>query len=273
MERQKAFDKLVALVSSIEGVEAIGQSGSGKLPVAGESDVDVFVFCSRVPEPEARRNALAPLGAAVASAEIGALHSRHWGEGDCLDLCGMETWLMYFDARAQRDYLEAVLRGEHPDKEDNYFYPTGRLASIAGMKALNDRSGWLRSAKTLLAEYPEALARKLAARHASMLGDTEDLERAVSRGDVLFYHFALDLALDHFFQALFALNRTYFPSRKRSLNIARGFRLQPEDLSGRLHAVVEKGGKPETLRESFETWEKLAGEIQSLVERDAGSEE
>lgn len=271
MERQQAFEKLVMLVSSMEGVEALGQSGSGKLPVAGESDVDVFVFCDRVPPPEARREALQPLGTQMGSVEIGALHSRHWGEGDRLDLLGMEVWLMYFDARAQRGYLEAVLRGEHPDKVDNYFYPTGRLATVAGMKVLFDRSGWLRSAKELLKEYPVALARKLATRHAASLGDTEDLERAVSRRDVLFYHFALDLALDHFLQALFALNRAYFPSRKRSLEIARGFKAQPEDMPERLHAILELGGKPVTLRESFEEWEKLTGELQALVERDIGA--
>ena len=273
MERKEAFEKLVALISSIKGVEAIGQSGSGKLPAADESDVDVFIFCSRIPEPEVRREALMPLAGAMGSVEIGALHSRHWGEGDCLDLSGMEVWLMYFDAQAQREYLEAVLRGEHPDKVDNYFYPTGRLASIAGMKPLYDRSGWLQSAKELLREYPVALARKLAARHASMLGDTEDLERAVSRGDVLFYHFALDLALDHFLTAIFALNRAYFPSRKRSLEIARGFKTRPEGMSKRLHTVLELGGKPGTLRESLEEWEKLAGELRALVERDAESAE
>lgn len=269
MERQKAFEQLISLVSSVEGVESVGQSGSGKLPVADECDVDVFVFCSRIPEPEARRAALEPLAAAMGSVEIGALHSRHWGEGDCIDLLGMEVWLMYFDAEAQREYMEAVLRGEHPDKVDNYFYPTGRLATVSGMKALYDRNGWLQSAKERLRAYPDALARKLAAHHASMLGDTEDLERAILRDDTLFYHFALDLALDHFLQALFARNRAYFPSRKRSLEIARGFKVQPEGLAERLHAVLEKGGKPKTLRESFEEWAKLCDELQALVESDA----
>ena len=102
-----------------------------------------------------------------------------------------------------------------------------------------------------------------------MLGDTEDLERATLRGDALFYHFALDLALDHFLQALFARNRAYFPSRKRSLEIARGFKVQPKGLAERLHAVLEKGGKPETLRESFEEWAKLCDELQALVKSDA----
>ena len=87
--------------------------------------MDVFVFCSRIPEPEARRAALEPLAVAIGSVEIGALHSRHWGEGDCFDLLDMEVWLMYFDAEAQREYLEAVLRGEHPDKVDNYFSRRG----------------------------------------------------------------------------------------------------------------------------------------------------
>jgi hypothetical protein len=228
----------VGSVSALKEVEAIGQSGDGKLPAADESDVDVFVFCSRVPEDARRAEVLSPLCEELENVKIGAIHSDHWGEGDCATLGGMEVWLMYFDAQAQCDYTEAILRGDHPDKADNYFYPTGRLATIAGMKTLYDRNGWLKSMKELLQPYPETLAQKLTVYHIGSLRDTEDLDRAVRRGDVLFYHFALDLALDHFLQALFALNRSYFPSRKRTLEIAAGFSRKPERLNERLHEVL-----------------------------------
>lgn len=265
MDRQRMFSRMLTAVSALPGIEAIGQSGSGKLPAASESDVDLFLFCSRIPGPQQRAQALSSLGSELENMEIGAIHSRHWGEGDCVHLSGMEIWLMIFDARDQRDYLEAVLGGEHPDRVDNYFYPTGRLSTVQNMTVLFDPNGWLRSAKELLKEYPGALAEMLVSHHAAALRDTEDLERAVSRGDALFYHFALDLALDHFLQALFALNRVYFPSRKRSLEIARSFPQKPDRLDERLCEVLELGGNAGTLRQSFEGWKALVRDLEDLA--------
>ena len=89
----------------------------------------------------------------MANAEIGALHSVHWGEGDCLDLCGMEVWLMYFDRTAQETYLQEVRDGMHTDKVDNYFYPTGRLATLLTMKPLYDPCGMLADYRALLTDY------------------------------------------------------------------------------------------------------------------------
>lgn len=264
MDRQVAFSGLIKVVSLLPEVLSIGQSGNGELPVKDERDVDVFVFCSRVPDETIRAETLAVLGPELEQMEIGAIHSPHWGEGDCLTLLGMEVWLMYFDAEAQRKYALAVLEGRHPDKVDNYFYPTGRLSTIAGMKPLMDRNGWLASMKSLVKTYPDSLSSTLAARHLEALRDTEDLERAVGRGDALFYHFALDLALDHFLQALFALNHTYFPSRKRSLAIAAGFQKKPDRLDERLHMVLLQGGNPAQLRRSFEDWMALAGDLERL---------
>jgi hypothetical protein len=264
MNRQDAFARLAAAVSDTPEVLAIGQSGIGELPVADECDVDVFVFCDRVPSEAQRAEALAPLGVEMERARIGAIHSAHWGEGDCLTLTGMEVWLMYFDAEAQREYALAVLEGAHLDKVDNYFYPTGRLATLAGMKPLLDRNGWLASTKAFVARYPESLAEALTAHHLHTLHDTEDLERAAKRGDALFYHFALDLALDHFLQALFALNRTYFPSRKRSLQIVAGFLKKPECLNERLHTVLRLGVCPDTLSQSFDEWMALVRDLEGL---------
>ena len=265
MDRRCAFSRLVAAVSALPEVLAIGQSGSGELPVADERDVDVFAFCDHAPGEVRRAEALAPLEADLKCVEIGAIHSPHWGEGDCVKLAGMEVWLMYFDAAAQREYALAVLEGLHPGKVDNYFYPTGRLATFAGMKPLMDRNGWISSMKALVARYPDSLAEALTAHHLTLLRDTEDMERAVGRGDALFFHFALDLALDHFLQALFALNRTYFPSRKRSLQLAEGFSKKPDRMDEQLHEVLRLGGSPATLRQSFEAWTALVRELEVLI--------
>lgn len=49
--------------------------------------------------------------------------------------------------------------------------------------------------------YPDELAEKLIQYHLDELEDIEDSERAMTRKDVIFYHFAMDTAIDHFLQA------------------------------------------------------------------------
>ena len=75
----------------------------------------------------------------------------------------------------------------------------------------------------------------------------------------------MDLALDHFLQALFALNRCYFPSRKRSLMLAESFALQPERMAERLHAILRLGSDPATLADAFAVWQALVEELTSLA--------
>jgi len=112
-----------------------------------------------------------------------------------------------------------------------------------------------------LFEYPPILAEKLFNHHIQKINDKEDFDRAVSRGDVLFYHATLENAIDHFLQALFALNRCYFPSRKRSLHFIEQFRIKPADLSVRLLKVIELGAGKNTLSQSYDIWTTLCHEL------------
>ncbi len=97
------------------------------------------------------------------------------------------------------------------------------------------------------------------------LADNEDLERAVQRKDLFFYHFALDLALDHFLQVLFALNNTFFPSRKRSMEYIQGFEIKPMDCENRLTQVILKGATSDTLGESYQIWSDLVQELGLII--------
>lgn len=84
------------------------------------------------------------------------------------------------------------------------------------------------------------------------------------RKDVLFYHFALDLAIDHFLQALFALNKVYFPFRKRSLDIVQNFALKPAYCGERLLEVIRLGGSPADIEQSYALRTNLVGELKNL---------
>ena len=257
------YTRLVESVSALPEVLSIGKSGGAALPQPGEGDIDLFIFCEAVPDETDRRQAEAFCDG-VTGCRVAAGRSRHWGTCDFVYFDGAEVCLMYFPIEEMDAEIDAVLSGERPDKEDNEFYPTGRCASFLSMHILLDRKGYIASMQERLRAYPAELAMKLTDHHLRSLGDTEDLERAVARRDALFYHFALDLALDHFLQALFAMNACYFPSRKRSIQYIQGFSRAPEQCVARLMEVLELGAKAETIPRSYEEFMRLCRELSTL---------
>ena len=75
----------------------------------------------------------------------------------------------------------------------------------------------------------------------------------------------MDLALDHFLQALFAINKTYFPSRKRTLNYIEKFSIKPERCNDRLLEIVKLGSCSEDISQSYLLWSNLVNELNSIV--------
>ena len=57
-----AFKHLITTLGGMEEIAAIGKSGGPALPVAGESDIDVFLFCDEIPCVEKRLAALQTMG-------------------------------------------------------------------------------------------------------------------------------------------------------------------------------------------------------------------
>jgi hypothetical protein len=262
---ETALSKLINTVASHEAIRAIGASGGDRpYPEPGEGDIDLFVYCTEIPSKSQRQALLMPLGDEIGQVEIGRLESGHFGQGDCVMVAGVETWLLYFTLADARAELELILDGQSLDRLDNYYYPIGRLAMWKTMRVLYDPDGFLQSFKHRLAEYPQKLASAVVSHHLEALADVEDLERAVGRKDVLFFHFALDLALDHFLQAVFALNREYFPSRKRSELYLQGFKVKPLECEERLRQVLALGGNAETLNQSYEIWNSLVHDLKGL---------
>ena len=115
--------------------------------------------------------------------------------------------------------------------------------------------------KEKLSVYPPVLSEKLYNHHIIEINDNEDFETAVQRGDLLFYHATLERALDHYFQALFALNKCFFPSRKRTLHFIEDFKYKPSNCKARLLEVIELGAKAETLPKSYEGWSALCEDL------------
>ena len=283
------FPLLIKSVSKIKEVIAIGKSGGDTLPENGESDIDVYVFCDGIPDIGARKKAVDALrgaGAGVGSAGAGAggaggagsasggvvvsaSYSEHdgrfWGTVDFITIDKTDICLMYFTQTFMDNEIASVLNGARMDKEEGFFYPTGRCATMLSMYPLYDKSGYIAEKRALLSVYPPALSGKLSKYHIQKANDDENFERAVSRADVLFFHETVESALDHFLQALFALNKRFFPSRKRNIQYIDAFELKPVDCSNRMLKIIELGAKPETLSQSFEMWFSMYTELRDII--------
>lgn len=262
---ESTFSKLIQRLSGLPGVQSIGRSGGRPLPASpADGDIDVFLYCDAVPSRQERAKALVELAGELDDVSVGVFSGGHWGDGDFVRIHGIETWLMYFTMAEAAAEVEDVLNGKHPDKTDGNYYPTGRCAMYLRMDLLCDRTGFLKALRNRLSMYPESLSQGITTYHMGALGDAEDLERAFARKDVLFYHFALDIALDHFLQALFAMNRVFFPSRKRSMEFIQAFSVKPENCEERLLEVLRLGGVPDGIGLSYQMWQALVQGLKEL---------
>ena len=261
---QAEFDTLLQTIKQLPALRAIGKTGGEALPTDGYSDIDLFLFCEQIPVLEVRSVHYSMFPRNVNVAEFGSSEHAHWGLVDSVLIGEQEVYLMYFTQSTFTASIDAILRGERTERKENYFYPTGRLASILGMHAFYDPEGYLAEIKTRISVYPDALRNAILSRCLPKIDDEEDFMRAIRRKDVLFYHSTLDLALDHFLQAPFALNRVYFPSRKRSLEYIREFTIKPQDCELKLERVVALGAGAETLEESYRIWRILKENLENL---------
>jgi hypothetical protein len=261
-----ALQKLVKTLSTHQIIRAIGISGGSRpLPQPGEGDIDMFIYVTHIPSLADREKMVAPLREELEPIEIGRLPGGHWGLGDCVQMTGVETWLLFSTLNEAETEVKDILAGRYLDKLDNYYYPIGRCAMWQDMRVLYDPDGFMQSIQSLVSEYPADLQQQMLRHHLEALGDVEDLERAVRRQDVLFYHFALDLALDHFLQALFAMNGTFFPSRKRSEGYIKGFKIKPQNCEQRLRQILALGGQPESVPQSYAVWTELVKDLEALA--------
>jgi hypothetical protein len=264
-QTEEILDTLIDNISKMKEVQSIGMSGSKTpLPKVGQGDIDIFIYGDEIPEIEKRQAIVEQMGDLLQEGRINVFERGHWGTGDLVLINGVETWLMYFTINESSKDVEAILNGEYPDKLDNYYYPIGRCAMLKDINILCDKNGYLYSLKKRLSEYPDGLAKTLIEYHLGELDDLEDLERAVTRKDVLFYHFAMDIAMDHFLQALFAINKTYFPSRKRTIGFVKNFNTKPQKCEVQLLEVIRLGAGSESINQSYELWSNMVSELKII---------
>lgn len=259
---KETFDKLIKELSNINSVKVIGISGELKpLPKPGKGDFDIFIYCDEIPSEQVRYQSIKELGERIEDIKSNIFYNDEWGMSDYCTIEGIETWMMYFSKNDVEKNAQEILNGKYLGKVDNYYYPIGRLAMLKNLTVLYESDDFIKKLKSTLEIYPRTLKEKIISHNMNALDDVEDLERAVYRKDILFYHFALDLALDHFLMVLFALNETYFPSRKRSLQYIERFEKKPNHCSERLLSIIKNGAEAGKIELSYETFRKLCEDL------------
>lgn len=257
-------DELCKALTGCSKVRGIGQTGNkNEELVPGKSDIDLFVICSEIPNKMERAVLYEKITSVPYTLSMEVCKGGVWGYGDILLVDGIDVMPMYFTVREMTNYLVDILKGEHQNKEGQY-YPVGRLASISTIQILYEKNESFHRLVQMVNLKPVSFFRNWYQNEINQVINEEDLSRVELRKEVLFFHQVLESALDHLLQALFAVNNCYFPSRKRTLKIMDTFLQKPENCEKRFLALIENGAKSETMDEAVKDLKKLTQEVKEI---------
>jgi len=257
---RKSIDDLVSSLTKDERIIAVGLSSHPLPQKKDEGDIDLFVYCSQIPKT-GERVALYPESIKADNRfQSGIMDDIHWGSADFTRLNQIETWIMYFIKENELQYFEDMYNGLVFSRV-NGFYPTGRLAMYKKMSILFEREPFLSHFKNRLKRYPPKLKDIVMKSAREELCDEEDMRRGAVRKDLTFFHWALDNALDAFFQYAYALNDELFPGRKRNLEQIADFSIIPQNTSQRVKDMIRFASHEETLQEACNVFFTLRDEM------------
>jgi hypothetical protein len=181
---------------------------------------------------------------------------------------GIEVDVVYTGLRATEEAMERILTRCEPSGS----YTTCEWHTVRTARILFDRSGWFARLQARCdIPYPPALRRAIIAHNLPILRAVipsyrANLEKSLSRRDLVFINNEVTWLLASFFNVLFAINRVPHPGAKRLLDQAeRLCPLRPPNLAGdvsellRLSAVADPALLP--------VLDRLFDGLESLVER------
>ena len=277
-EIQGIFDRVVARLGSVTGIEAIALGGSRARGTADRhSDIDLGIYYdSRKPfrlsaldraardlDDRNRRGLLTPLGA--------------WGPGvdggGWLQIDGLHVDFLYRDlvavGRAIQDCrvgrISAAYQLGHPMGFHSQIYP----GEIHCCVPLHDPRSELRQLKRQVATYPAIFRRAMVTKH--FFDATFELAIAVKpaeRGDTSYVTGSLFHAAGFMTLVLYALNRQWLINEKGMLPASRGFSIHPPGFHSTIERVMAKpGGTPRALLRSISRMRSLAIALRSTAAR------
>jgi hypothetical protein len=207
-----------AALPQVEAV-ALGGSQVGENPDA-TSDIDLYVY-TRADIPLAERQSIVDQSGGASQANLGL---NFWGPGDewfNADT-GIEVDIVYFDTLWMEGQIKRVVFEHHP----SLGYTTCFWYTIQHSHVLHDPHGWFQSLQEKCQlDYPEALRDNIIALNHPVLRSiipsyTNQLAKAVKRGDLVSINHRLAALLASYFDVIFAVNRTLHPGEKRLVSLA-----------------------------------------------------
>jgi len=274
-QHAREFVSLFAGHPSVSGVLLGGSPAHGG--VDADSDIDLLVVVDALPTAARRADWLTRItGRAVEPSSLAATTEKKWDEfhtpGPKLYpdqwRGGVGGGLFYFtQGQVNRDMerVAELLTGfigrdelERPSHIEEY------LADLAHGIVLHDPNGFLADCQRRLAEYPESARTRLINYHWRRveIAINEDLQRALSRDDLVHaYDWRIEGAR-HLIRMLFAMNRRYFRKAKSLHRLFPRFDVCPSRTWDRL---VDGLRDPDPMSGAA-TLMTLAGEIIRLID-------
>lgn len=250
-DKRKLLDKIVTLLSAVDGVRAVVLGGSYARGMQRPgSDLDIGIYYDET----------APFAIADIRAVAGAISAG--GAPDVTDFYGWGAWVnggaWIFTPSGKVDFIyrniqqvtRVIAQAEQGSLEHDFFQQPSYgfaspiyLAETHACIPLYDPHGIVAALKERVAVYPPLLKDKST---ASLLWLAEftliHAEKFAGSGDVFNTAGALTRAAYLLGLALFALNETYYITDKTALREIAAFRLAPPEYGPRLTAILARPG-------------------------------
>jgi Nucleotidyltransferase domain len=221
-------------------VLAIAEGGSHATGNADDfSDVDLYVYSDDAVPVEERSALILP------RSDDAEIDNRVWEPGDIWTdrLTGISVDIMY----RTRSWMETMLSQVLDRHEASLGYSTCFWHNVLTSKPYFDRSNWFAELQKRAAQpYPEKLVEAIIAKNYPLLRDAHtafatQISLAVERSDLVSVNHRTAAFLASYFDVLFALNRVPHPGEKRLVKLAAKLPLRPDDLAGRVTALLTAG--------------------------------
>lgn len=256
MDSREILDRMVVDYSEFEEVAAIVLGGSSAANLADEgSDYDIYIYCTKEPDVEARRLIAAKY------ADKMEIDNHYFETGDVYVLrdTNKPIDIMYRSI----DCIESNIKWVWDECNACLGYTTCFVDNVNKSEILFDRTGWFAALQNRTRQkYPDKLAENIINKNFAYLKDVmfsfyDQLASAVSRNDLVSVNHRTSAFLASYFDVIFARNRILHPGEKKLVKFAISHcKILPENFECDINIMVT-GTIEERLKKADELVENL----------------
>ena len=256
MDSREILDRIVVDYSEFEEVAAIVLGGSSAANLADEgSDYDIYIYCTKEPDVEARRLIAAKY------ADKMEIDNHYFETGDVYVL--RDTNKPIDITYRSIDGIESNIKWVWEECNACLGYTTCFVDNVNKSEILFDRTGWFAALQNRTRQkYPDKLAENIINKNFAYLKDVmfsfyDQLASAVSRNDLVSVNHRTSAFLASYFDVIFARNRILHPGEKKLVKFAISHcKILPENFECDINIMVT-GTIDERLKKADELVENL----------------